>query len=1076
MRLSTLLAAVLLTVAFVPGSAVASGTASSSSPVGTEQVLFRTGTDGYGCFRIPALLRTDSGVLLAFAEGRHSPSCADRGDIDIVVRRSTNDGRTWGPIRVVLSGSPADPSVPYTRGNPAPVFDRATGRVLLVSTSNAASPGGLRLPWVQHSDDAGLTWSAAQPISATFTGSTSGWYATGPSHGVQLRHGAYAGRLVVGAHQSVSGLAYPGVLYSDDGGTTWAASRVAAEDALNPGEVSVAELPDGSVYVNARNDADADHRAYAVSTDGGTTMPAYKTAPSLVTPNVQGAVLAPQSFYRTTPGDLLLFSGPADPASRKVMQIRYSVDGGRTWARAPGGQLTDQRAGYSDLAELGGGEIGVLYEGGVNFSADELRFNRISPTALGIAGTFTGKVSAQPSTPAGPTTPDTSPQADDAYLAGNATVSGQSLVLDGDGDYAEVPYARGMDVAADDFTISLRFRHTATAATAPRVVLWAYGMGAGAQQIWVRLQPAQDQAYAWVQGEQGGVGAVVKDSSAAAAFGDGAWHTFTLTRSGPQITLSIDDASASASGVVGSVASTAPSGLRLGAKQDSAASDPFTGSLADVRLTARGNTLLHLPFSVIDTAATPARTNVALSDDLSGHCSAATLLGGWRTLTEGRTTGFTALPIDAAHPGAESPFTPALDAGSADFTIATWFKFTAGSADQALVWAFGATSGKHSLWVRAQPGQDRIFAWVQTDAATVTAAVPDSSAGVAFGDGAWHLLTLRRSGGEVRLGVDTLSAVGSGLTGSLTSNPAAGLLGLRVGSKPDGSNVMTGAVDELRFYRRALTDAELATAAGGRFPADTPSVWWSFDSGYTQQHDVVRSTPDSGFATPDSSARCAHAYARGSAALTTTGKFGTGLTLDGVDDAVEVSYAAPLALGDRDFTITAWLRYNATATSADQVVLWAYGVGATERQLWLRAQPGKDRLFLVAQTDASDSTVSAVDSASRVAFGDGAWHHLAITRSAGVLSLSVDGVASGSAPIAGSLTYGDAFTVDGLQFGARLDGADRLTGALDEVRVFNRALTVAELDAVRQQNADLGSITLLRLPFDVLSTTPYARM
>lgn len=82
--------------------------ASQTAAAGTEQVLFRTGTDGYGCFRIPALVRTTRGSLLAFAEARKSPSCADRGDIDIVLRRSTNNGRTWGPIRVVLSGTPAD--------------------------------------------------------------------------------------------------------------------------------------------------------------------------------------------------------------------------------------------------------------------------------------------------------------------------------------------------------------------------------------------------------------------------------------------------------------------------------------------------------------------------------------------------------------------------------------------------------------------------------------------------------------------------------------------------------------------------------------------------------------------------------------------------------------------------------------------------------------------------------------------------------------------------------------------------------------------------------------------------------
>jgi sialidase-1 len=374
--------------------------------------------------------------------------------------------------------------------------------------------------------------------------------------------------------------------------------------------------------------------------------------------------------------------------------------------------------------------------------------------------------------------------------------------------------------------------------------------------------------------------------------------------------------------------------------------------------------------------------------------------------------------------------------------------------------------------VRAQPGQDRVYAWVQTDTASVAVPVPDTSSAAGFGDGDWHLLTVRRNGGQVRVGVDGASTVASGLTGSFTAKPADGLLGLRLGSKPDGTDIMQGAVDDLRLYRRALSDAELTSAAALKYPADLPSVWWSFDNNYTTQHDVVRPAPD-GPATPDHSARCKHAYVRG-AATPTAGRYGSALAFDGVDDTVQLAHGAPLAFGDRDFTIATWLKYSA-ASGRDQVVFWAYGVGAAERALWLRAQPGNDRLIAWAQTDVGPTGVAAVDASSSVAFGDGSWHHVALTRAGGVLSLSIDGKAPASAPIAGSLTYGDAFAVDGLQLGARLDGVDRLAGALDEVRVFDRALSAEELARVRE-NADLGSPTVLRLPFEVVSATGYPRM
>lgn len=120
-RISLLIPLLLLLLGAVAPPAVAGGTQPSADGlIGTEQILFRSGTAGYGCFRIPTLVRTKTGTLLAFAEARRSPSCADRGAIDIVVRRSTNGGRTWGPVRVALTGGDTDPEAPYTRGNPLP--------------------------------------------------------------------------------------------------------------------------------------------------------------------------------------------------------------------------------------------------------------------------------------------------------------------------------------------------------------------------------------------------------------------------------------------------------------------------------------------------------------------------------------------------------------------------------------------------------------------------------------------------------------------------------------------------------------------------------------------------------------------------------------------------------------------------------------------------------------------------------------------------------------------------------------------------------------------------------------------
>ncbi|MEV8625941.1 LamG-like jellyroll fold domain-containing protein [Streptomyces sp. NPDC051079] len=1162
--------------------AAASGTRiSADGDLGTQQVLFRSGTAGYGCFRIPTLVKTAKGSLLAFAEGRTSPSCADRGPIDIVMRRSTNDGRTWSPIRVVLSGTETDPDAPHVRGNPSPVADE-DGTVLLLSNSETSTPVSTRMSWVQQSDDDGLSFGAPRAVPRLTTSGRK-WFGTGPSHGIQIQEGPHAGRLVVGAYETASDTAgaedqRAGVLYSDDHGRNWTASVtensfLRAEDlpalppgttadtpVAKPGEPVVAELPGGQVYVSARSPYDVrvsatdatqveGHRTHTSAVDdttGALKVPKLGLTRGFKGPDVQVGLLAPRQTYRSRPGDLLLMSTPSHMTLRQGMRIRYSDDRGETWQDAPGGQVAKvlgDRAGYSDLAELSAGEIGMVHEGGQTFSAEHVYFTRFTVGELGIPGTFAAQGTALPQTSpaAGRTSPDTTVQADDAYLGSGATLApgaqfgtrsfGQGLKLDGgaggNAGSADLPYAPELDPGAGDVTYSLFFRYDATAATPQQTLLWAYGVGDPRPQVWVRVQPQNDQVMARVEGDSGQHVTLTLKAPAhptAKAFGDGLWHHLVLTRQGAAVTLRVDGLSAQDTrtdvGRLAPARTADPSGIRLGDKPGTDATDGFTGTLDEFRLygtvlsdqdrealrgarpedVAPAALKAHLPFEVIDTADPVALVNTRIQDDVSGHCADGTVLGTTSTesaVVKGRIGGG-ALAVGPNLPGVEVPYVPAVDNGTGEFTFALWFRYdsTANPQDAALLWAYGSTSGKPSLWVRAKPSADRLTARLETAGASIPLDVIDTRTDrVAFGDNAWHLLTLTRKKATPEAGATTVTlrvdngtpTTAEGLTGSFTDGIAAPE-GFRVGSKPTGTDVLTGQLDDFRYYKRALTATEETglynTAVGGSSAPRDPYVWWTMEGGHTEQHLVTRPADDpAARATPDASRHCGHGVVRPGATVTDTGgRFGRGLDLDGRTGAVELPYGEDRALGSGDFTLATWVRFR-QADNTSPVLVWAYGTGTSERQLWIRALSQENKVVAHVQTDRGITGLEAAAPAGTV-FGDGTWRHVVLRRQGGTLTLSVgDGTALQSVAtgaVSGAVTSEDGFDVRGLQLGARPDSVgadkDRLTGSLDEFTLIRRHLTDAEITTVGGP-LPVDSTTVVRLAFDQLTAKGvYARL
>ncbi len=346
----------------------------------TKTTVFHSGAEGYDTYRIPTVIEAANGDLLAIAEGRESLS--DSGTIDLVMKRSTDRGLTWGPLQVVQDSqvfanlfSPGS-MPPLTAGNPAPVVDRF----------DPVHPGRIWLPFslennrafVTHSDDNGTTWSSATEITPSVKNPAWDWYATGPVHGIQLVRGPNAGRLIIPSdHRPTESSWGSHVTYSDDHGQSWEIGAVdthLASSSVHPNEHVAVELVDGRVYFNARDQSGSspETRAVAHSSDGGLTFDAlFSAEPQITTPVVQNSAVRLAAVDQGDAQNILLHSGPGQASSRNDMTIRVSFDEGLTWTMPT--VIHPGPAAYSDLVALGDLRAGVLYEAGATLY-DEIIF------------------------------------------------------------------------------------------------------------------------------------------------------------------------------------------------------------------------------------------------------------------------------------------------------------------------------------------------------------------------------------------------------------------------------------------------------------------------------------------------------------------------------------------------------------------------------------------------------------------------------------------------------------------------------------------------------------------------------
>ncbi len=358
-----------------------------SEPFTAERV---GGELGYHSFRIPCLLTAPDGTLLAFCEGRKDAG-ADYGNIDIVLRRSNDGGRTWGPLQVVWDDGP------HTCGNPTPVVDRDTGRIWMISThsldedtqrviQSGKSKEG-RNVWTLYSDDNGATWSKPVQITDSVKKPEWLWFATGPGVGLQMLDG----RIVIPATRNTGSdggkSAFALVFFSDDHGQTWHMGGQAGD---RVSESQVVELADGRLMLSMRRVGDRQMlMCQSFSSDRGLTWSPVQQQGQLISPGgisvgfTGGCQASMLRYSRSDRQDAnrLIFSNPANrypygPEGRINMTVRMSLDEGHSWAFQR--QLYPRYSGYSCLTVLDDMSIGLLYAWGDASRYERILFTRIN--------------------------------------------------------------------------------------------------------------------------------------------------------------------------------------------------------------------------------------------------------------------------------------------------------------------------------------------------------------------------------------------------------------------------------------------------------------------------------------------------------------------------------------------------------------------------------------------------------------------------------------------------------------------------------------------------------------------------
>ena len=327
------------------------------------------GDDGAAAFRIPGLVTTNKGTLLAVYDVRYNSSVDLQEHIDIGLSRSTDGGRTWEKMRE--GGLPASQN---GAGDPSILVDTQTNTIFIMAAWTHGM-GNQRAWWssypgmgknetaqlvIAKSTDDGQTWSA--PVNLTEQVKRPEWYflLQGPGRGITTSDGTLVFPIQYIGQDRIPNA---GIMYSRDRGETWTIHNHAR---TNTTESQVAEVKPGVLMLNMRDNRGGS-RAIYTTTDLGKTWKEHESSrTALIEPVCMASLISVKAEDNCLGKDLLIFSNPNSTSSRDKMTIKISLDGGQTWPLEHQLLLDEGESwGYSCLTMIDRETIGILYESSV---------------------------------------------------------------------------------------------------------------------------------------------------------------------------------------------------------------------------------------------------------------------------------------------------------------------------------------------------------------------------------------------------------------------------------------------------------------------------------------------------------------------------------------------------------------------------------------------------------------------------------------------------------------------------------------------------------------------------------------